>query len=213
MAVRGLGPGKGLIGAQTAGAVLAQKQSALKNLVKQEVSVPIADLTIEKIAEYLGNKYKVCTDRNGGFKDNFVRVAYAENRSINIKVKADKKNPGSTILYMHNEYGDMTFAERLEDGKDHSEELLLAMTGINLGAGVKEQLKLVKTEFKEAKSSGDSEKLYTACLRLSAMGISNILITIAKIKAKKDWQKKESAELPAICDAIVNELKANAGVK
>ncbi|MCR5723850.1 MAG: hypothetical protein K6G80_02035 [Treponema sp.] len=212
MAVKGFGPGKGLVGSAAAEAVLAQKKSALKNLVKQEVSVPIADLTIEKIAEYLGDKYKVVTDKNGGFKDTFVRVAYAENRSIHIKVKADKKNPGSTMLYLHNEYGDMSFAERLEDGKDHAEEALLGLTGMNLGSGVKEQLKLAKTEIKEARVSGDSEKLYTAFLRLSALGVNGIILTILKIKAKKDWQKKESAKIPAICDAIVNELKAKAGV-
>ena len=123
------------IGANVELAVRKEKENALKNLLKKEVSVTIPDLTVEKAAELLGEKYEVKTERKIGFKDNLVRVVYAPERSLIIKIKVDKKAPETANLTIYNEYGAQTYNERTEFTNEVANEDLKAIGKVALGAG------------------------------------------------------------------------------
>ena len=139
--------------------IMTQKQLALKNLLKNEVSVAIPDLTVEKAAKLLGEKYEVKTDRKGGFKDNLVRVVYAPERSLVIKIKVDKKAPETAKLTIHNEYGAQTYTERAEFANAVANESLKTIGKVTLGAGKmvgKAALNVGKTAVNVGKAAVDA---------------------------------------------------------
>lgn len=247
------------------------KSQIVNKLYKSEISIPIADLSVDSLLLYLNNKYQVVADRCGmTTKENAVRVVYASERSFIIKIKKNKKIPTETLLQVHNEFGDMNWKEKIEQsieiGKKEETIVNNVVGGISKGIGKgiigvgaaavetvtgnfegakksidyagkgfgnnvgqvvgdiarnsaktkKEQLKLANEELKQAKETGDPEKLYSAYIRLQYLetgSFARLINSIKKNKAKKEWKLKEAQILPIIWEEILNEIKSNAGIK
>ncbi len=116
--------------------IFSQKSRLVNKLFKMEVSLPVADLTVEQIVTALSEKYTASADKSGvTLKENAVRVSYAPERSFIIKPKKDKKNVGATILEVHNEFGEFTLKERSEKSNELAKENLAVLGNVAKGIG------------------------------------------------------------------------------
>ena len=140
-------------------------------------------------------------------------------------VKDQLKKAGDSALDTAKDAG-KSFLGLGGDGASGVEGLKNSLGGAFKGIGdkftgkanpdVKGQLNQLKAEFKAAKASGDPERILSACLKLEetgdSLGINALLAKLAKKGAQKKLKAKELESLPGICDEVIAELKAKAGV-